>query len=375
MAPERRASWPRPRAASRRRRSAFLPASPLILAAALVGCGERDPSVARAIEPTLEFGEVGRQPGQLTYPRAMAVLPGEDPGLLVVDKTARVQLFDAGTGEFRGGFRMPELELGKPVGLCVAAHPTDPTRLALYVADTHYFRVAIYELPDALGDDPSVPREPFATIGSYGTDDGQFVYPTDVAVLHDESGRAQRVYVGEYSGNDRVSVFDVGVGDDGRSAFEFAFEIAGPGVPGEDPEPVLRRPQTLVIDHERRELLLTDSCNHRVGRFTLDGELIGWIGSPETASAAPGSFKFPYGLALLEDRTILVSEFENARVQRIDPETGDCLGQWGRPGRGRGELSRPWAVEVIGNTAYVLDSDNDRVVAFRSPARGVEAPR
>ncbi len=372
MDSERRASCTAPRVAPRRCISARLGIASCLLAAAHAGlgagCSDEVSGEARAIETRLVFGEVGRQPGQLTYPRAMAAVPGESPALLIVDKTARVQMFDAASGDFLGGFRMPELELGKPTGLCVATHPADPSRHALYVADTHYFRVLVYELPDAIGDDPSVPREPYATFGSYGTENGQFVYPTDVAVLHDRAGRVERVYVSEYSGNDRVSVFDVGVDDDGAPTFTFAFDIAGPGVPGEDTEPVLRRPQTLVIDHEHRELLLTDACDHRVGRFTLGGELIKWIGSLETASGAPGAFKFPYGLALLEDRTALVSEFENARIQRIDLETGECLGLWGRPGRGAGELSRPWAVEVIGTTAYVLDSDNDRVVAFRSPA-------
>ncbi|MEZ6241566.1 MAG: hypothetical protein R3B57_00830 [Phycisphaerales bacterium] len=374
MPRERRANCTRHRPASRRL-PGLLAIALTSLATQLTACSHEDLDQPEPIDVSLVWGEVGSSPGQFTYPRAMAVIPGDEPRLLIVDKTARIQLFNAATGEFLGGFRTPELDLGKPTGLCVAPHPTDSSRYALYVADTHYFRVLVYELPDAIGDDPSIPREPFATFGSYGTDNGQFIYPTDVAVLHDEQGHVQRIYVGEYNGNDRVSVFDVSTGADGKPVFTFSFAIARAGVPGEDPEPVVRRPQTLIIDHKSRELLLTDACDHRIGRFTLDGKLIKWIGSPDTASRAPGTFKFPYGMALLDDRTVLVSEFENARVQQIDLETGECLGVWGRPGRGEGELSRPWAVEVIGKTAFVLDSDNDRVMAFRAPAPAAEAAR
>ena len=84
-----------------------------------------------------------------------------------------------------------------------------------------------------------------------------------------------------------------------------------------------------------------------------------------------GEFNYPYGLALMDDGSVLVSEFGASRVQRIDPATGARLGAWGRPGRGTGELACPWGVASIGDIAYVLDSMNHRVAAFRpTPVRG-----
>ncbi len=339
-----------------------------VLALALSACTE-DSSDGGAIDVELTLGEVGRAPGQLVFPRAMTTHDGQ---LIVVDKTARIQRLDASTGAFIDGLRTPELTLGKPTGLCVAAHPTDPTRTALYVADTHYHRVLVYDLDADLGDDPSQPRAPMFTFGQYGehaAEPGEFVYPTDIAVLHDGDGRVERIYVSEYGGNDRITIFDVSVDARGAPVFEPVRTFGSFGIAGEEgaDEILFNRPQSLVIDHQRKELLVCDACNHRVGRFTLDGELIAWVGSPSDLSGEPGALRFPYSLVLLEDGTVLISEFGNSRVQHMDLRTGESLGIYGEPGRGPGQLAAPWGVEVIGATAYVLDSGNDRIIAFRSP--------
>ncbi len=58
------------------------------------------------------------------------------------------------------------------------------------------------------------------------------------------------------------------------------------------------RPQSIAIDVEARELIVNDSSNHRIGRFTLDGELISWLGG---YGREGGRFHYPYGLCLLGD--------------------------------------------------------------------------
>jgi DNA-binding beta-propeller fold protein YncE len=115
--------------------------------------------------------------------------------------------------------------------------------------------------------------------------------------------------------------------------------------------------------------VVTDACNHRIGRFTLDGVLIGWIGSPLAMGDGPGQFRFPYGLASLGDGTVMVSEYGGNRVQRIDLASGQGLGTWGHTGRGDGELAAPWAVAVVGREAFVVDSGNNRVIEFATPRR------
>jgi len=304
------------------------------------------------------LGETGVYPGQFTYPRAIA---SDGAWLWVVDKTARIQQIDPATGRAGVWWRMPEFALGKPTGLTVAPAPGQGGSLvtALYVADTHYHRVMVYAIPSHMPDQPEE-IEPvlLGQFGGFGEEDGRFIYPTDVAVLMGGGSRVERIYVTEYGGNDRISVF----GPDYRFLFSF-------GEPGEGLEPravEFARPQSLVIDAERRELLVTDACNHRLGRFTLDGELIGWVGGA-------GSFNYPYGLELLDDLTVLVTEFGGSRVQRVEVVGGRGLGTFGSAGRGEGQVATPWAAAVIGNETYLLDSGNNRVLVTRLP--GVEGGR
>ncbi|MEQ8770818.1 MAG: hypothetical protein RIB60_09960 [Phycisphaerales bacterium] len=355
----------------RRRRATHAPARCVAVLAAclLAGCAE-EPAGTIGAEAEVSFGEVGRFPGQFSYPRAIdAVMTPEGPELYICDKTARVQRMLA-DGTPVGVVQMPEHELGKPTGLTVAAHPTKPGQRALWVADTHYHRVLVYDLPEgepfgAEQVNPE-PTEPLIAFGSYGHGDGEFIYPTDVAVLTDASGAIERVYVSEYGGNDRVCVFTpTTIG--GAPSFEFAFAFGTPGTVEDAPTPdavVFNRPQSLVIDPEANELIVADSCNHRLGRFTLEGELIAWVGG---LGDAPGSFTYPYGIALLGGGQALVCEFGACRVQQIDLATGDSLGSFGGAGLGENTLAKPWGVALAGGMAWVLDSGRNRVVGFEAP--------
>lgn len=78
-------------------------------------------------------------------------------------------------------------------------------------------------------------------------------------------------------------------------------------------------------------------------------------------------------MQLLPDHTALVAEFGGNRIQRIDLTTGQSLGIYGSPGRGKGHLASPWGVTILGDTVYALDSGNNRVLGF--PARFDPPPR
>lgn len=325
---------------------------------------------SRPLEVRATIGEVGLSPGQFVYPRALDADAGS---LWVIDKAARVQRIDPQTGRVLAGWRMPEFATGKPVGVTIAPGSVGggagggggPLEELLYIPDTHYFRVMMYR-PPSLSEDAGPGAEGEAALvgqfGSYGHGPGQFIYLTDVAVLTEGSGAAEkvhRIYVSEYGGNDRISVFD------GSYAFLFSFGQFGTS---DSPDQIeFNRPQSLAIDPIARELIVADACNHRIGRFTLDGQLVRWIGSPEAAGDGPGQLLYPYGLHLRGDGTALVAEYGNNRVQHLDLATGESLGLFGTTGRGAGELAAPWAVTVIGDMAYVLDSGNNRILGFPAP--------
>ena len=345
------------------------------------GCSPLLPT-AGPLEVERVFGEQGSFPGQFAYPRGIDF---DGSFLWVVDKTARIQQIDPETGRAGYWWQMPESALGKPTGLTVgpATLPDGSLGRGLYVADTHYHRVMVYALPEGMSDTPrQIEPTLLANFGGAGTGPGQFVYTTDVAVLLNEDGSAvERIYVSEYGGNDRISVFD--------AEYQFLFAFGKPG-DGHDPTVLeFSRPQSMVIDTQRRELLVADACNHRLGRFSLDGDLLGWIGSPELEMEAGGTrglkdlapggavrLDFPYMVTLLADSTVLVTEFGSSHLQRIDPVEGRSLGIFGTVGRGEGELATPWGAVVDDRVTYVLDSGNNRVVVTKLPGvRSVRAER
>ncbi len=334
------------------------------------GCSRAAPT-GGPLPVTSVVGEVGTAPGQFSYPRC---LDSDGTTLWVIDKLARVQRLDPKTGDSVGGWRMPDWELGKPTGVSVwrPAGASDADVL-VFVADTHYHRIMVYRagplVPDA--DDERAPTgELVAQFGAYGEGPGQFIYPTRVAVLPSADGtRIERLFVGEYGGNDRIGIWEPRT--PGGLDFEFkrTFGTFGGGRTREAVQ--FNRPQSLVVDADRRELLVSDSCNHRIGRFTLDGELIAWYGggpSGQDPGQAPGEFNYPYGLSLLKDGSLMVVEFGNSRVQRIDVDTGQSLGIMGQRGRLAGELATPWAAAVVGDTLFVLDSGNNRLLGMDVPS-------
>ncbi len=338
------------------------------------GCGEQAPKPGEALHVRVRLGEVGSSPGQFSYPRAMdAQVDATGEWLWVVDKLGRVQKIDARSGVCAAWWRMPEIVLGKPTGLTIGpaagadVADADRDRDVLWMADTHYHQILLYD-PADVGTDSGRSREPrvLARFGSYGEEPGQFVYPTDVALSRDADGRVERVFVSEYGGNDRITCFD--------AEFNPLFTFGEFGSSATPDRVEFNRPQAIAIDAGRNELIVADACNHRLGRFTLDGALIAWIGSPESAGDGAGQFRYPWGLYLPGDGTALVVEQQGARVQHIDLATGESLGVYGRVGYGEGELVTPWAVTMIGRTAYVLDSGNNRIFGFDAPRRR-EGPR
>jgi len=276
--------------------------------------------------PDAIWCETGTGPDQVVYPRGITYSPNDDT-FFVVDRMARVQHLDH-SGKYLAEWRMPNWQLGKPVGLSVG-----PDGL-VYVPDTHYHRVAVY--------DPKTCQQ-VRDWGSLGTGPGQFVFPTDIAF--DDQGH---IFVSEYGDNDRVSVFN-------QSA-KFLYQIGkfGRG-PGE-----FSRPQSMVIDGDT--LYVTDACNHRICVFKTDGTFVRNMGR---SGSAPGEFRFPYGLDQDREGNLIVCEFGNNRVQRIDKQTGKALSVWGNAGREPGELAYPWGVAVDKrNRVVVVDAGNNRLQVF-----------
>ena len=271
------------------------------------------------------FGGQGLGPGEFSYPRAIAA--DTDGAIFVVDKSARIQRFDA-QGTFETSWRTPEKQAGKPVGLTV--HPDG----RIFVADTHYHRVLIYDRDGQL----------VGQFGGYGHGDGEFDLPTDVAV--DAAGF---IYVGEYNGNDRITKWSPDL--------QFVKAFGEGRIDGLE----LARPAALDIDSEQT-LWVADACNHRIIRFDTDGNVLTVFGE---MGREPGQMRYPYDLTVTDPNTIMVCEYGNGRLQWFDKQ-GRSMGVWGDPGRRPGQLSSPWGA-TLGRDGliYVVDSLNSRIQIVR----------
>ncbi len=298
---------------------------PVLALAAVWGC-DRPPLTENGVRAV--FGSQGLGPGAFVYPRAIAI--GPDNAVYVVDKSARVQRFrvDGTTGTYETGWEMPERKAGKPVGLWVGPDER------VYVADTHYSRVIIYDRDGV----------ELARFGEPGTGDGQFQLPTDVVV--DEDGF---IYVSEYGGNDRITRWS--------PDYRFVGVVASGVVAGQP----LTRPAALDLDAEQT-LWVADACNHRILRFSRDGQLLACFGE---MGEAVGQMRYPYDIAVTPKGTIMVCEYGNSRLQWFAKD-GTPLGTWGSQGRAVGQLWAPWGAAVgADGTIYIVDSLNSRIQVVR----------
>jgi predicted membrane-bound mannosyltransferase/DNA-binding beta-propeller fold protein YncE len=120
-------------------------------------------------------------------------------------------------------------------------------------------------------------------------------------------------------------------------------------------------------------LYVADTGNHRIQHFAQDGSLIntwGGFGASDGVSAAPsGAFNEPWDLAIGPDGSVYVADTWNHRIQKFSPQ-GEFITTWGF---GISQTGDPFgfygprgiAVNDEGQV-FVTDTGNKRVVVFDS---------
>ncbi|MBM4113131.1 MAG: hypothetical protein FJ253_07120, partial [Phycisphaerae bacterium] len=309
-------------------------ATAILLSTMLVfasSCGEIDDGACRPLDGAVVIGGPGVVDGRFDRPRAVAIEPSTGE-IVAIDKTARVQRF-ARDGRFLSAFRMPEFEVGMPVGVSFDHDGT------LLVPDTHYHRVVAYDRDG---------RERWR-FGRYGSRPGEFIYPTDVLPLADGS-----LLIGEYGGGDRLQI----VRRDGAP-----LRAVGPVSKDPAEATLFERPQSLALSRDGRELFVVDSCNHRIQVLdAATGDRIRILGR---AGSGPGELSYPWAVVLLPDDSLLIAEQGNSRLQRLDPRDGSSLALLGGRGRDPGRLDRPWALDLdlAADRVVIADTGNNRLLA------------
>ncbi len=285
----------------------------LLLVACLVGCD--------GTGAVLSFTEVDTHvlsSSETMLPKPRALYASADR-VYCLDTAGRVVIHDA-EGRETAVWRMPEYEVGNPEGVLELSDG----RVA--VADTHYHRVVFF----------SPTGEVTGMFGRQGTGPGEFGYPVALAEDADD-----RLYVGEYGGNDRVQVFAA----DGTFLHAFGRQGIGPGC--------FQRPGGIAVLDE--DVYVVDAFNNRIQRFSLDGEFEGVV-APEV------SFNYPYDCCLDAAGTLWVVEYGAARITRLLPD-GQVVGRYGSPGSQPDRFRTPWALTVLPSGAvWVADTGNARIV-------------
>jgi DNA-binding beta-propeller fold protein YncE len=103
-------------------------------------------------------------------------------------------------------------------------------------------------------------------------------------------------------------------------------------------------------------VLVTDSRNGRIEKFTPSGTFIKNIGTKGTGY---GQFKEPNGIAIDRDSNIYIADAGNHRVQKLGPD-GGCIAEWRGPDPG---FYGPRDIAIgPDNSIYILDQGHSRIV-------------
>jgi len=126
-------------------------------------------------------------------------------------------------------------------------------------------------------------------------------------------------------------------------------------------------------------IYVADAGNHRIQKFTADGQFVAAWGQPsiiETEAGVAQGFNDPWDVTVAPDGTIYVADTWNHRIQRLDAE-GKLINAWGLFGQygpedtaGQSAFYGPRGV-AIGpeDRVYVTDTGNKRIQVFEPDGR------
>ncbi|MCB0212735.1 MAG: glycosyltransferase family 39 protein [Anaerolineae bacterium] len=171
------------------------------------------------------------------------------------------------------------------------------------------------------------------SLGTPGSEAGQFREPRDVAVLSDG-----RLVVAD-TGNRRVQIFDVG--------YNVIATLTGDDEPFEEP--------LAVATNSRDEIFVLDSTLQWIYQYDAAGNFIKRFGGPEAR------FFHPRGLTIFDDDRIAVADTGTGAIKFFDPD-GNAVGNIGTQGAAPGQLNEPTdVIRDAQSTYFVVEAENDRI--------------
>jgi hypothetical protein len=171
------------------------------------------------------------------------------------------------------------------------------------------------------------------SLGSPGSEPGQFLEPRDVALLSNGN------LVIADTGNRRVQIFDW--------LYNYLTELNGDELPFVEP--------LAVGVNSQDEIFVLDSTLQWVYRYDAEGNFINRFGGPEAR------LFHPRGLTVFEDDTLALADTGSARIAFFDP-IGEPSGSLGSLGYLPGQLYEPTDILKDGQgTFFVVEAENDRI--------------
>jgi predicted membrane-bound mannosyltransferase/DNA-binding beta-propeller fold protein YncE len=194
------------------------------------------------------------------------------------------------------------------------------------------------------------------TFGSPGTDPGQFQNPRDIAVAPDGS-----LYIAD-TNNHRIQHLT----PDGTLLQQWGTfaDVAKGAAPGG----TFYEPWGVAVGLDG-SVYVADTWNHRIQKFTKDGEFItmwGYFGQAETPFALWG----PRDIAIDSLGMVYVTDTGNKRVVIYSPD-GEYINQFGSVGFEPGQFNEPVGIAIdSGGLIYIADTWNQRVQVISPDGSG-----
>ena len=276
---------------------------------------------------TYAFGSIGTANGQFRYPRGIAL--DSLGNVYVIDSTnRRVQKFTA-DGQFItkwGVSGTGDGQFSNPIGIAVDSSNN------VYVTDSGNYRVQKFTADGVF----------ITKWGSVGTGDGQFNRPQGIAI-----DSTNKIYVTD-SDNYRVQVFD----SNGAFVSKWTNNNFLHGI---------------VIDSENNAYVANGE--NFVTKSDSNGNFISSLGT--FVGSADGQFNLETGgwvysfsgVAVDANNNLYVADSYNHRVQKFTAD-GQFIRKWGSVGTSIGQFNVPEDIVLNSNRVYVTDSANNRVQYF-----------
>ena len=197
---------------------------------------------------------------------------------------------------------------------------------------------------------------PDVVVGTAGPGQGQFQSPRGVAAAPDGT-----VFVAD-SNNHRIQHFTA----DG--VFLNAWGTFADAAKGDAPGGTFNEPWGLTVGKDG-SVYVADTWNHRIQKFTADGQFLkmwGYFGQAE----APDAFWGPRSVVVDDQNRVYVTDTGNKRIAVFSSE-GEFITQFGTTGVEPGQFDEPvgLAIDSQGNL-YVADTWNQRVQIFSPDSNG-----